>query len=325
MEGIQESKKTLLHLLDSSVQELKPDGVLLSGGIDSSALAYLGKKANPDITAITVATNGTESPDVQYAQLVAKELGIKNHLIVEIAQDEIETLIPQVVTGLQNFNMYWVSSATVLFKGLSAAAENGLKSVMTGEGADDLFGTFPVMQSWDKSPEELIDFIATRMKDIDIMTSRMGNLAGVSIALPFHDKDVVDFALTLPLDIRTKINEDGSRVTKHLLRVTFSGVLPQVVVERPQTMAFTGASTLETFMEKFNSQDVAVYREKYGINFSTPFECFLFEIYTTAGLYTPVDDGRPSCLHCKSALRSKESVHCVSCGTLQYKGSILPF
>lgn len=324
MNNMDEYKKTLNALLEMSVKDLKPDGVLLSGGIDSSVLAYLGKKANPDIYAVTVATRGKESPDVEYAKSVAKELSIHNHIVVEIVLEEMESIIKNVVIGLENFNIFWVSAAAVLYKGLQASAGLGLMNVLSGEGSDDLFGTFPVMQNWNYSPEELVDFISTRMTDIDCMTKRMGMLTGVHISLPFHNKTVVEFALGLPLDVRTKIQDDGSKVTKYLLRETFRDALPQRVIDRPQTMAFAGASTLDTFLDTYDNNDIAAFRKNYAMSFGSAFECHLFNIYQKAGLYHPVDT-QPCCLYCKSALRAVDSVHCVSCGTLQYKGEILPF
>lgn len=321
---MEQDEKKLFTLLKNSVNNLKPDSILLSGGVDSSTLAYLGQKTNQNITAITVATCGTESPDVIYAKQVAQALEIKNHIIVEIDQNEIDIIVHKVVIGLANFNVFWVSAAVVLYKGLEAAMQHGLNNVLTGEGSDDLFGTFPVMQHWKGSPEELIAFINIRMKDIDLMTSRMADVVGVSIAIPFHDPEVVKFALGLPLEMRTKVKKDSSKVTKYLLRETFKNVLPRNVIERPQTMAFTGASTLDTIMTKYRDMDVEVYAKKYGINFTNPAECYLFEIFFEAGLYEPATT-TPKCLHCKSALRTPDSVHCVSCGTLQYKGEILPF
>lgn len=324
MNNMQEYKITLRALLEASVKEVKPDGVLLSGGVDSSALAYLGKIVNSNIYAITVATKGKESPDVFFAKKVAQELGIENHIIAEIVPEEMEQMIRSVVIGLKNFNVFWVSAATVLYKGLYVAAERGLHTILTGEGSDDLFGTFPVMQNWKHTSEELVNFISTRMQDIDVMTERMADLAGVRIALPFHDERVVDFALKLPLDVRTKVMNDSTKVTKYLLRESFSEFLPKDVIKRQQTMAFTGASTLETFMEKYGEDDLEAHRERHGINFSSSFECYLFDIYNGAGLYKPMREGSV-CLYCRSALRNYDSVHCVSCGTLQYKGEILPF
>lgn len=316
--------KRLLGLLEASVARMRPDGVLLSGGIDSSALAYVGARTNPEIVAVTVATSGADSPDTAYAKLVAKELGLQRHVIAEIAPDEFDGLVRKVVIGLQNFSVHWVTAATVLYKGLERAKQEGLASVLTGEGSDDLFGTFPVMQNWKHSPEELVGFIATRMQDIDVMTGRMAAAIGIGIALPFHDPTVVDFALNLPLSVRTRITNDGKRITKYPLREAFEGRLPPSVVSRPQTMAFVGASTLETCMHRYVGCDVEAYRKAFGIDFGNPFECFLFDIYQNAGLYHPVTEGA-ACIHCHSRLRSENSVHCTSCGSLQYKGELLPF
>ncbi|MDD2487696.1 MAG: asparagine synthase C-terminal domain-containing protein [Candidatus Gracilibacteria bacterium] len=316
-------KSKIYELMDKSVKNCRPNAVLLSGGVDSSIISMLGKKYNPDLKCITVITN-EDSPDKQFASLVAKELGAE-HIIATINQDEIESLINKVVLSLNCFNIYWVSAAIVLYKGLETAKELGIDNIATGEGSDDLFGSFPIMQNWQFGDESLIDFINRRMEDIDVMTERIAKSTGIKVALPYHDKELIEFTLSLPLSIRTLENPDGTKVTKYALRETFRGMLPEIVTYRPQTMAFTGASTLDTLIERYSKlYDMEKFRDEYKIDFISPFECHLFKILLDEGRYDP-DESLHSCLYCRSKLRSENSVHCTTCGTLQYNNTILNF
>jgi asparagine synthetase B (glutamine-hydrolysing) len=202
-----------------------------------------------------------------------------------------------------------------------------LNIIATGEGSDDLFGSFPVMVNWKYGDKELIKFINTRMKDIDLMTQKVAKNLSIKIILPFHNEGLKKFALNLPLNLRTQKGEDGEVTTKFILREAFKYNLPKEVIVRPQTMAFTGASTLDYLMNKYSKEAILEdYKKKYGLRFTTSFECYLFEILNKTGKYHPINiKDKAACLYCRSKLRSNNSVHCSICGTLQYKKKILPF
>jgi len=318
-------KNKIYYYLDKNIKNNTPEAVLLSGGIDSSAIAYIAQKYNPNIKAITVTNDLLEGSDKSFAIKVSNYLGIKNHLFATLDERDINKLIEKVVISLECFNIYWVSAALVLFKGIEFAKKNGIKSVATGEGSDDLFGSFQVMVNWEGTNEELMDFIFIRMNDIDVMTQKVSKFLGVDVILPFHDKDLIKFALSLPINKRFRKNKNGSVETKYLLRAAFRDLLPNSVVARPQTMAFSGASTLDILTKEFeNYRNIKEYQKKYNIKFSTGFECYLFDILNKHNKYKKSTDG-PTCLYCHSKLRSEKSVHCTTCGTLQYKGKILPF
>lgn len=312
--------------LEDAIKKNVPDAILLSGGIDSTAIAYLAKKYNSNLECITVANKNVPSPDVKFAKMAAKNIGIKKHSIYFMEEKEIERLIKKVVIALGSFNIYWVSAALVLYKGLEIASKKGNLVVATGEGADDLFGSFPVMLGWKHGKDELADFIAVRMKDIDLMTEKVANSVGGSVFLPFHDSSLKKYALKIPISERIFKKSNGEKITKFPLRKAFEKKLPKKIVSRPQTMAFTGASTLDYLIKKYeNYAKISLYKKKYNIDFKNSFECFLFDILNDSGGYRPLKNSKNKCLYCGSKLRSSKSVHCVVCGTLQYKNKILQF
>lgn len=318
-------KKKVYKLLDEAVKKNVPDGVLLSGGIDSSVITYLGKKYNKNLTCVTIVSEDKKSPDKSFAELICDKYNIKNYEPVPLKEDDVPELIKNAVLSVGTFNIYWIAASIVLLKGLIHAKQIGLKKIATGEGSDDIFGSFPVMLNWSSGDEELKKFILTRIKDIDIMTKKISDYLGIKIVTPFYFKDLVDFTFKIPLNLKTKTKSDGSKVTKYILRESFKNVLPKTVLNRPQMMAFVGASTLDLLTSKYaQSMDVLKFRKKYKINFSSPFECYLFDILNKAGKYKPLKTGH-RCIYCSSKLRAKNSVHCTVCGTLQYKNKILQF
>lgn len=325
MQKITYYKNKLFELLNDVIKNNCPDAVLLSGGIDSSAIALLGKKYNKNIKAITIIKNNIDSPDQKFANIISKELNIKEHFFSNINDNELPELINKVVLALENFNIYWVSAAIVLYKGLETAKENNINTIATGEGSDDLFGSFPVMLNWENGDDSLKEFINIRMKDIDIMTEKIANNLGIKIIMPFHDPNIVNFASNIPLDYKIKKDKNGNKITKYVLRKAFNDKLPNIIVNRPQMMAFTGAPTLDILIQKYNSYaDINKYKNKYNINFSSGFECFLFDILNSNNKYKPTKS-KNKCIYCGSKLRAINSVHCVTCGTLQYNNKILKF
>lgn len=322
---LKEYKEKIVECLIAAIKRDVPDAVLLSGGIDSSAVACVAREINPDLCGITVTAENQQNADLDYARMASEKLALKRHEIAKLSTDEIPELIKEAVLAVGTFNVYWIAASLVLLKGLKYAKALGLKKVATGEGSDDIFGSFPVMLNWIGSPAELEDFINIRLKDINIMTQELARYLDIEIVTPFYHPGLVACALGMPPELKSRRSDDGVITTKYVLRETFRDKLPELVARRPQTMAFVGASTLDVLMEKYSAYaDVEEFRHKYGINFSSSFECYLFDILNQAKRYQPVQDDQ-SCLYCRSKLRTKESVHCPVCGTLQYRGNILKF
>ena len=95
--------------MDVAIRKEVPEGVLFSGGIDSSAILYHAHKYNPNVMAITVGVKGKENPDVEYSKQVAKQLGIQNHHIYYIEPEKVKSIVETAVRILGAFNPEWVS------------------------------------------------------------------------------------------------------------------------------------------------------------------------------------------------------------------------
>ena len=156
--------------IEDVIKENPPDAVLFSGGIDSSAVLYHSVKENPNVMGITVGIKGKETSDITYSQLVAKHLGIENHHIYYADPQEVKKLVETSVRVLKSFNPEWISSTTTLLLGTMYAKKQGLHSISSGEGADDLFGSFPFFTNWKGSKEDLSKTIEQRLSEITVMS-----------------------------------------------------------------------------------------------------------------------------------------------------------
>src|SRR5690606_1137220 len=119
-----------------------PVGVFLSGGLDSSLIAALVAEARQEtgepVHSFAVGMEGSE--DLERARLVAQHIGSIHHEYV-FGREELLALLPEVVRRLESFDAALVRSAIPTFL-VSRLARRHVKVVLTGEGADELFGGY---------------------------------------------------------------------------------------------------------------------------------------------------------------------------------------
>ncbi|MBC7323206.1 MAG: hypothetical protein H5T90_08930, partial [Acetomicrobium sp.] len=114
------------------------DGLLLSGGIDSTVLACLA----PSAIAFTIDFE-SKGEDIEYAKKVTEILGMK-HFCLTVSTEEAIEAIPIVIKILKTFDPA-IPNDIVVYFGLKLAKEKGCVSVMTGDGGDELFGGYSYM------------------------------------------------------------------------------------------------------------------------------------------------------------------------------------
>ena len=130
--------------LQEAIKNNVPEIVLFSGGIDSSAILYESNNYNKNVKAITVGIKENNSDDIRYSSLVSKKLNI-DLLVYEVNKNYVLSKVDDAVKILKSFNPEWISSTVTLLLGIEYAKKNGFKKIASGEGADDLFGSFPFL------------------------------------------------------------------------------------------------------------------------------------------------------------------------------------
>ncbi|MCG0278086.1 MAG: asparagine synthase-related protein [Thermanaeromonas sp.] len=238
----QEACFRLRSVLQEAVARCLPErgkvGIFLSGGLDSSIVAAVARGLGTEIESIAVGYHG--SPDLEYARLVARWLGLKHHEYVYGAR-EIEDVLPKVIYHLESFDWSLVRSAVPNYLAARLARQEGLDYVLVGEGSDELFGGYHYLKgkSREKQRQEMVRLLKTAhtmgLQRVDRMTSAFG-LTGI---LPFLDYKVVGLAASLPLE--WKISRDG--VEKWILREAFRSELPSEIVDRQKEEFSQGAGS----------------------------------------------------------------------------------
>jgi asparagine synthase (glutamine-hydrolysing) len=235
-EGIEELAREILATLGEIVQRERPQSLLLSGGVDTSLLAYAASRYYRP-TALTVTSKHSEAPDLRYARMVATTLGLK-HEVVELTREEAVSLIRPVVKVTRSFDPMEIRGSIPLYAGLLRARDMGFESIMLGFGGDELFAGYPYMISMDaKTLKEYIEYISRVM---DFFSRNLADSVGIRVVEPFRDPRMV--SLALKIDPTLKVREvDGKRYGKWILRVCLQGVLPDEVVWRQKENIGTGS------------------------------------------------------------------------------------
>jgi asparagine synthase (glutamine-hydrolysing) len=205
----------LRRLIEDAARRNPSDGMLLSGGLDTSILAPLAA-ASGTRTAVTVLTS-PDAPDREYARRIATELGW-NHRTVEVPVEDLLAEVGFVARVLRSFDPMEVRNSIVIARGLREARALGCRTVMTGDAADELFGGYSFM--WAKPPAEFEEYSRRMAETMQFSSVPLGRELGVMVRAPYTDPSVVRFATALPKG--RKVGEhDGVTFGKIALREAF--------------------------------------------------------------------------------------------------------
>jgi len=217
--------------------------VLLSGGLDSSVVAAVAKKFAPhrvedegrsgawwpQLHSFAIGLEG--SPDLAAARRAAEYIGTVHHEFHYTLQDGLDAL-SDVIYHIETYDVTTVRASTPMFLMARKIKAMGIKMVLSGEGADEVFGGylyFHMAPDAKAFHEETIRKLQ-RLHMYDCLRANKSMAAwGVEARVPFLDKAFLDTAMSLnPAD---KKPGEG-RMEKHVLREAFVGYLPDEVLWR---------------------------------------------------------------------------------------------
>ncbi|MCY4160758.1 MAG: asparagine synthase B [Flavobacteriaceae bacterium] len=243
-----------------------PYGVLLSGGLDSSIISALAKKFStkriesgdtkqawwPQLHSFSVGLKG--SPDLDAAQKVANHIGTVHHPIEFTIQEGLDA-IRQVIYHLETYDITTVRASTPMFLMARAIKALGIKMVLSGEGADEVFGGylyFHLAPDAHEFHQETIRKIQ-KLHLYDCLRANKSLAAwGIEGRVPFLDKQFMEIAMNL--DPRDKMITD-QRMEKWVLRKAFESYLPDDVVwrQKEQFSDGVGYNWIDTLKELVES------------------------------------------------------------------------
>jgi asparagine synthase (glutamine-hydrolysing) len=223
-------------------------GAFLSGGLDSSAIAALAAHAL-DRPLKTFSVGTAASPDLAAARAVAEHIGSDHHELVFTA-DDLDRILAHVIYHLESADVDLVRSAMPTHFAATLARRH-VKAVLTGEGADELFAGYTYHHTYARKPRALADEITRSlgaMHNVNLQrVDRITMAQGLEARTPFLDRDLIDFAQSIPASLKMKIgNEAGHGTTeKWILRKACEDLLPADVVWRKKAQFDEGSGTVD--------------------------------------------------------------------------------
>jgi asparagine synthase (glutamine-hydrolysing) len=228
-----------LLLLESTrkrVSDLDGVAVAFSGGVDSSVVAVLAENIGLDVQLVSIGLEG--NPEVMFAEEAAEALGLPLHLQTYTV-NELEETLAKVLWLIEEPHVINVCIAVPFFWLAETASKLGYPILLAGQGADELFGGYQrYLTEYSQSGAEAVE--QKMFHDIENAyrtnfqrDNQVCSFSGVELRFPFIDRDVVDFALRLPL--RLKINSVEDRLRKRVLRrVACNLEIPSFMADKPK-------------------------------------------------------------------------------------------
>ncbi len=243
-----------------------PYGVLLSGGLDSSIISAVAKKYAarrietndmkdawyPQLHSFSV---GLESSmDLKYAREVADHIGTIHHEIHFTIQEGLDA-IRDVIYHLETYDITTIRASTPMYLMARVIKSMGIKMVLSGEGADEIFGGYLYFHKA-PNPEEFHKETVRKLDKLHLYDCNRANKSlaawGVEGRVPFLDKAFMDVAMRL--NPKDKMSGDG-KIEKWVLRKAFEDYLPASVAWRQKEQFSDGVGynwidTLKAIVEE---------------------------------------------------------------------------
>ena len=320
------SAEELRDSLEAAVQRQMmsdvPYGVLLSGGLDSSVISAITKKYAarriesggredawwPQLHSFAIGLKG--APDLAKAREVADFIGTVHHEIHYTVQEGLDAL-RDVIYFIETYDVTTVRASTPMYLLARVIKSMGIKMVLSGEGADEIFGGYLYFH---KAPdarafhEETVRKLS-KLHLYDCLRANKSLAAwGVEGRVPFLDKEFLDVAMRLNPQAKMC---PGKTIEKRVLREAFAGMLPADVTWRQKEQFSDGVgygwidSLKEVAARVVSDEEMAHAAERFPVNPPRNKEEYCYRRL--------FEEHFPS----ESAARSVPSVPSVACSTAE--------
>ena len=260
-----------------------PYGVLLSGGLDSSVISAIAQKYAPHrieddsrspaywprLHSFAVGLKG--APDLEKARMVAEHIGTVHHEINYTIQEGLDA-IRDVIYYTETYDVTTVRASTPMYLLARVIKSMGIKMVLSGEGADEIFGGYLYFH---KAPtaKEFHDETVRKLGKLHLYDCLRANKSlsawGVEGRVPFLDKEFLDVAMRLNPAAKMC---PGREIEKRIVREAFASMLPEAVAwrQKEQFSDGVGYSWIDTLKEmtaaQVTDEQMAHAAERFPVN-----------------------------------------------------------
>lgn len=321
-DAVEEVRLGLMSAVKRQLMSDVPYGVLLSGGLDSSVISAIAARYAshrvendgateawwPRLHSFAVGLKG--APDLAKAKLVAERIGTVHHEINYTIQEGLDA-IRDVIYFIETYDVTTVRASTPMYLLARVIKSMGIKMVLSGEGADEIFGGYLYFHKA-PTPEEFHKETVRKLSKLHLYDCLRANKSlsawGVEGRVPFLDKEFLDVAMTLDPSYKMC---PGKEIEKKVVRDAFADMLPEEIAwrQKEQFSDGVGYSWIDTLKQitasAVSDEQMAHAAERFPINPPRNKEEYYYR--SIFAEHFPSD----------SAARSVPSVPSVACSTAE--------
>ena len=280
-------RKALEDAVHRQLMSDVPYGVLLSGGLDSSIISAITAKYSrnriesgdtqeawyPRLHSFAVGLEG--SPDLIAAKKAADHIGSIHHEVHFTVQEGLDA-VRDVIYHLETYDVTTIRASTPMYLLARVIKSMGIKMVLSGEGADEIFGGYLYFH---KAPnaKEFHEENVRKLNKLHLYDCLRANKSlmswGIEGRVPFLDKEFMDVAMRLnPKDKMVTAHEP--KIEKWILRKAFEDLLPESITwrQKEQFSDGVGYSWIDSLKEVANQEvtDEMMKNSKFRFPLNTP-------------------------------------------------------
>lgn len=281
--SVDDIRRSLMDAVKRQLMSDVPYGVLLSGGLDSSVISAIAERFSesriedngetkawwPRLHSFAVGLKG--APDLAKARLVADHIGTVHHEINYTIQEGLDA-IRDVIYYTETYDVTTVRASTPMYLLARVIKSMGIKMVLSGEGADEIFGGYLYFHKA-PTPQAFHEETVRKLSKLYLYDCLRANKSlsawGVEGRVPFLDKEFLDVAMrTNPAAKMCR----GKEIEKRIVREAFADMLPDAVAwrQKEQFSDGVGYSWIDTLKsitaDMVSDEQMAHAAERFPIN-----------------------------------------------------------
>jgi asparagine synthase (glutamine-hydrolysing) len=212
-------ERALKQSMKKRLQDFDRVGIIFSGGIDSVLIAWLAKKMVKEVICYTGGVK--DSNDIIFARKIAKSMDLKLR-VNELSTSEVEQMLPEIINTIEDNNVGQVEVAIPVYAAVKMAHDDGIKMMLTGQAADELFGGYAwytkVVEKlgFKKLREHMTEDLLLLYKETLEREDKITMAHSIEMREPFLDMQIIK--LSMQIDPKLNVKGTGDIFGKHVHR-----------------------------------------------------------------------------------------------------------
>ena len=197
------SKRNLSSLIEKAIinraENIGKFGILFSGGVDSTLIAFICKKYNYEFTCFTIGLENSQ--DVQYAKIIAKKYNFNLKYKI-LTLEEFENIIKETIKILRSNEIVWVSVGSVVYASAQLALQDNIKILFSGLGTEEIFAGYQrheiaLQNDFEAVHKESWNGLKNMWSRDLLRDSKIAKHLGIELRTPYMELNVIKTAMNI--------------------------------------------------------------------------------------------------------------------------------